>query len=107
MQIADLSYIENVLQQELILGSDGVLVMSEASATGLETFTFAISYSITETLSGSNSTSEGTGFAVAVGGEPTATVTVAGDGDIVIQKIKSKLFQNVATASGFIKTISL
>ncbi len=102
MQIADLPYLENVPEDELILGSAGVSVTSEALAFGSEIYPFASANSSATSQSDGDFTASGTGLAEAFGSASIAKVIVAGDGDPVIEKTTSKFFQNTAVASGFI-----
>ncbi len=107
MQITDLSYLQCVSEDELILGSAGVRVISEASASGLNSYIFASAKSTVTDVSNDVSTASGIGFSSAVGDNTTAKVTVEGDGDIVIRKTKSKFPKNTALASDFVVAIDL
>jgi hypothetical protein len=93
MQIADLNYLNNILEDDFVLGSDGISVTSEASTlstSGTETISaFTISYGV-ETSSSGVSTSEGTGLTLAVGEQTTTSVTVTSVTDPEIIKFKSK-----------------
>ncbi|MBW4666316.1 MAG: hypothetical protein KME60_02440 [Cyanomargarita calcarea GSE-NOS-MK-12-04C] len=107
MQIVDLDYLENVSEQEFILGSAGATVISDASATGTSAETFALVKTIARSFPYGGSIAFGRGFAVANDDNPTANVTVAGDGDIVIGQTQSKSFENTAFARGFVIAIDL
>ncbi len=105
MQIPDLSYLQCVPEDELILGSAGVSVISEASASGLDSYIFASAKSTAISVSNDVSTASGIGLSSAFGDNTTAKVTVEGDGDIVIKKTQSKFSKNTALASGFVIAI--
>jgi hypothetical protein len=107
MQIADLDYLENVSEQELILGSAGATVTTDASATGTSTETFAFAKTIARSFPYGGSIAFGRGFAQANGENPTTNLTVAGDGDIVIGETQFKSFQDSAFARGFVVAIDL
>ncbi|WP_373529016.1 hypothetical protein [Nostoc sp.] len=105
MQIADLPYLQNVSEDELILGSAGVSVTSEAWASGLETSAFASANSTSTTGSDGDSTANGTGLAGAFGDDATANLTMVGDGHRVIGKAKFKSSKKTAVVNGFITVI--
>ena len=107
MQITDLDYLENVSEEELILGSAGTTVTDYASATGTSTETFALGKTIAKSFPYGVSIAFGRGLAVANGDNPKANVTVAGDGDIVVGKTQSKYSQDSAFARGFVVAIDL
>jgi len=108
MQIPDLSYLQCVQEDELILGSAAVSVISEASASGLDSYIFASAKSTATVLSNDDvSTASGIGLSSAFGDNPIAKVTVEGDGNIVIRKTKSKFSKKTALASGSIIAIDL
>ncbi len=107
MQISDLSYLENVPEDDLILGSAGVLVNAMASALGDSTATLALTDAKTRLLPSGVSIGFGRGLAVAVGDNPQASVTVAGSGDIVVGRTKSISSQDTAVARGFVLVVDL
>jgi hypothetical protein len=107
MQIADLSYLDNVPQDELISGSAGVLVDATASASGYPSSTYIFTDGRAVLLPSGVSLAFGRGLAVANGDNPTANVTVAGDGDIVVGGTRSRHFQDTAVARGFVIAIDL
>ncbi|MBW4476208.1 MAG: hypothetical protein KME54_04870 [Tolypothrix brevis GSE-NOS-MK-07-07A] len=107
MQIADLSYLDNVPQEELISGSAGVLVDATASASGYPSSTYIFTDGRAILLPSGVSLAFGRGLAVANGDNPTANVTVAGDGDIVVGGTRSRSSQYTAVARGFVIAIDL
>jgi hypothetical protein len=107
MQITDLDYLENVLEEELIFGSAGVMVTDDASATGTSTETFALGTTIARSFTSGVSIAFGRGLAVANGDNPKANVAVAGDGDLVLGKTQSNYSQDTAFARGFVVAIDL
>ena len=106
MQIADLPYLQNVSEDELILGSAGVSVTSEAFAFGSETSLY-VSANSTATSWSNDDTAYGTGLAGAFGDNATANLTVASDGNIAIRKSKFKSSRKTAVASGFVSANDL
>ncbi|MHC0061834.1 hypothetical protein ACWATR_02765 [Nostoc sp. UIC 10890] len=107
MQIVDLPYLESVPKDDLILGSAGVSVTSEAFAFGSTSYLFVSANSSATSASDGDFTENATGVAGAFGDNAIATVTVAVDGDPVIEKTSSNLLQNTAVESGFVAVISL
>ncbi|MBG1265059.1 hypothetical protein [Nostoc sp. WHI] len=107
MQITDLTYLENVPENELILGSAGMSVTSEALASGSESSAFASANTTATTGLDGYSTANGTGLAEAFGDDATTNLTIAGDGDIVIGKTKVKSSKKSAVVSGFAIAIDL
>jgi hypothetical protein len=106
MQIPDLSYLESVPEDELILGSAGVTVTSEASAFGSVSNPFASANSSAKALSSGVSKTVAIGSSVAVGNSTTAKVKIVGDGDVVIKKNQSNFSQNSTVRSLVVVTIS-
>ncbi len=107
MQITDLSYLDNVLEKELISGSAGVLVDATASASGYQSNTLILTDARAKLLPNGVSIAFGKGLAVANGNNATANVTVAGDGDIVLGKTKNRSSKDTAVARGWIIAIDL
>jgi hypothetical protein len=107
MQITDLSYLDNVPQDELISGSAGVLVDATASASGYPSSTFIFTDARARLLPSGVSIAFGRGLAVANGDNLTVDVTVAGDGDIVLGKTINRHFKATAIARGFVIAIDL
>lgn len=105
IQIADLSYLENVPENQLILGAVGADVTSSAKAEGDKTFTSAEARTKSRTLPNGFGIAIGYGTAEAIGENPTANVTVKGEGDIVNQKTKSFSQGDRAFAWGFVVAI--
>jgi hypothetical protein len=103
MQIADLSYLEDVSEQTFLAG--GALVAVDAKATGTSTFTDAVTKA--KTFKNGISIAFGFGRAIATGGNPMAGVFVYGEGDKVIEKTKTKYFENKDTvvSRGFVIAI--
>ncbi|MEH1901926.1 MAG: hypothetical protein V7L04_11060 [Nostoc sp.] len=107
MQIADLSYLQNVSKDEFVLGSAGVNVFSRAFAFGSDNYPFASANSSSKAWSIDDSTGNGIGVAQAFGDNATANLVTVGDGDIVIGKNKFKSYENTALASGSVISIDL
>ncbi len=107
MQIADLLYIENIQENELILGSAGAFAVAESSAEGISSETWAFTETIAASLPKNGSLAIGVGFASAVGTNPTAGVGVAGSGDIVAVANYSKDSKYVSVAAGAVVAIDL
>jgi hypothetical protein len=105
IQIADLLYLENVPEDELILGSAGLSVTSEAFAFGSESYPFASASSTATSRSDDDFASIGTGLAEAFGEDSTASITVISGGDTVIEKTKSQTFENTGFGGGFITAL--
>lgn len=109
MQIADLPYLENISEGELIFAAAGALVIASATVVG-DTGYVATSGTITkQDLPNDGSIVFGTGTAVAVGDYPTAEVIVAGYGDIVVGQTQSYYIppQDTAVATGFVVAIDV
>ena len=98
MDIRDLSYLESVTKDELILGSARVTITSKAFASGSK----YASASSSSTTTSDGLIAKGAGFARAVGTHTTAKVTAEGNASLVIKRIKSKFSKNSVTASGFV-----
>lgn len=112
MKIADLSYLENVLESEVIFGGgDGALVGVDAlaAASGDDTLalTSAIAISPVKVKEHGAEKSIASGTAVAYGEEPIALVIPYGEGDIVKTKSKTKYKDDMAIATGSVKVIDL
>lgn len=107
MQVTDLSYLDNVSENELISGSVGVLVDATASASGYPSSILTLTDARARLLPSGVSIAFGRGLAVANGDNPTANVTVAGDGDIVVGKTINRSSQDIAVARGWIIAIDL
>jgi hypothetical protein len=96
MQIPDLSYLESVPEDELILGSAGVNVTAEAFAVGSDSSPFAsANTSIRAFVSNDLILQEGSGTAGAVGDNPRTNVTVE------IKKPRFKFSAKPAVSKGF------
>jgi hypothetical protein len=102
MEIHDLSYLQCVPQDELILGSIGVSVTSEAFALGSNSSTFAIANTSAKALSIDVFTATGTGLAGAFGDDFTANVTA-----VLIRKSKFIFPKKTAIPSDFVVAIDL
>ncbi|MEH2414187.1 hypothetical protein [Nostoc sp.] len=108
MHISDLSYLESVSEDEFILGSFGVSVISEALSLSSNNSPFASANSTSTSFSSDvYRRSYGTGLAVASGDYSTASITLGGDGDIVIGKTRYNFSENTAVASGSVIAIDL
>lgn len=84
MEIRDLSYVENVSENQLVLGSAGTIVIANASASGSSPIVLANTNTRAIDLINGGSVAVGVGVALASGAHPTAQVIVAGSGDKVI-----------------------
>jgi hypothetical protein len=107
MQITDLCYLQNVPEDDLILGSSGVSVTSKASALGSDKYTSISANTSAASFSTNDSKAYGRGLANAIGNDAKAEVGFTGYGDIVIAKTKSQLSKKTAVTSGFIIAIDL
>jgi hypothetical protein len=88
MKIADLSYLENTSENELILGGDGSVLGITAQAAGTTTKTDT---DVTMRNAGKVTIAKGTGEALAIDKNPYADVDVYYAGfDIMNIKTKSK-----------------
>lgn len=108
MQIVDLSYLSNISESDLILGSVGATVTANASATGsLTATTYVLTDTFAKKLRSGAAVAVGTGVAVAKGDNVAVGVTVAGEGDLVIDIDGSKytVSKNVAVALGIVIAI--
>ncbi|OKH52421.1 hypothetical protein NIES2101_14420 [Calothrix sp. HK-06] len=107
MQIVDLSYLDNISETDLILGSVGAIVVASASATGSSPKTYALTDTFAKKLQNGGAIAIGRGLAVANGDNPTANVAVAGEGDLVIDIDGSKFLvsKNTAIALGIVIAI--
>lgn len=107
MQITDLSYCEEISENDLALGSAGVLVAASAGASGTSAEAAISTDSWVREFTNGGSIAIGLGTAKATGTNPTASVTVAGEGDIVLGKTGSKSSNKVAVARGIVIAIDL
>ena len=108
MLIADLSFLENVSENDLIFGGgDGVLVGVDAYASAEGDDTLAVTDATTKARKFRNGISIGwgRGKAVAVGENPTAIVEVDGEGDIVLSRTRSRSGEDTAVARGGVLAI--
>ena len=112
MLITDLSFLENVSENDLIFGGgDGALVGvgAYASAEGDDTLavTNAIAIAPVKVKKHGAEKSIASGTAVAYGEDPVAVVIPYGEGDIVKTKSKTKYKDDMAIATGSVKVIDL
>jgi hypothetical protein len=109
MQIVDLSYLDNISENDLTLGSAGAIVAANASATGSSPKTYVFTDTFAKKLRNGGAIAIGTGVAIANGNNSTASVAVAGEGDLVISIDNSKYFvsKNTAIAFGIVVAIDL
>ncbi|BAZ05413.1 hypothetical protein [Calothrix sp. NIES-3974] len=89
MLVNDLSYLEDVSECQLILGSAGVMVNAEAVALGKSTATLTKANTQARLLPSGVSVARGIGFARAEGEVTSTEVTVAGAGDIVVSNTRT------------------
>lgn len=90
MKIADLAFLQNICENELVLGSAGVAVTAFAIAEGNSSYTLASADTSARPLPLNGSIAIGQGFARATGDNRLAGIAVAGEGDIVVGTTKSK-----------------
>jgi hypothetical protein len=95
MQIPDLSYLQSVPEDELILGSAGVNVTAEAFAVGSDSSPFASANTSTRAFVSNDLVQEGSGTAGAVGDKAKTNVTVE------ISKPKFKFSAKPPVSKGF------
>ncbi|RUT10013.1 hypothetical protein DSM106972_005080 [Dulcicalothrix desertica PCC 7102] len=109
MQIVDLSYLGNIPETDLILGSVRATVAANASATGSSPKTYASTNTFAKPLRNGGAIAIGTGLGIANGNNPTANVAVAGEGDFVIDIDGSGYLvsKNTAIALGIVIAIDL
>jgi hypothetical protein len=109
MLITDLSYLENVSENESILGGDSLLgITSYASAEGDVTYTLATANTDLKTVgNGKVTIGKGNGTALAIGSDPYAEVSYDAQGfDKVIAKGNSGAGENYAFDSVRVIAIS-
>jgi hypothetical protein len=107
MQILDLSYLCNTSETDLIVGSVGATVDSNAFATGSRAKTYALADTFSTKLQNGGAIALGIGKAVATGSNLKASVKVAGEGDLVLEIEGSKYLvcKNTAIALGIVIAI--
>jgi len=76
MHISDLSYLESVSEDEFILGSFGVSVISDALSLGSDNSFASTNSTSTSSSSDVYTRSYGTGLAVGSGDYSTASITI-------------------------------
>jgi hypothetical protein len=108
MQIADLTYLESIAENEdAISGGVAVGVDAYAGATGNSTYTLTDTNTTARLLPSGISLGMGRGFAAAIGNDPIAGVNVYGEGDKIISRTKVLYFprRDTTVARGFIFVI--
>ncbi|MGD1713669.1 hypothetical protein [Dapis sp. BLCC M172] len=88
IKIADLSYLENATENELIYGGVGVVVESSAIAYGDSTYTYTDANTTARATQGAD-VAIGRGFSLALRDTTTTNVTVDGTGDKVVSSTTS------------------
>lgn len=101
MKIEDLAFLDNVSENELILGSAAVSLTSIAAAEGNSATTLVVANTTASPLSAGGNIAIGKVFAIATGDNPTVGVAVAGEGDIVIGVTSSKEIPRLNTTIAF------
>lgn len=95
MKIADLSYLENAPENELVIGGASGTIGAVASAEGANSLTFTDTDTNIETKNNGTVKFKGTGEALAIGDNPQANVYYSLYGfDTVKVKTKDKLGPN-------------
>ncbi|WP_017651505.1 hypothetical protein [Fortiea contorta] len=105
MLIKDLSYLENVSENQLVLGSAGTIVIANASATGTSPLAYVNTNTRAINLRNGGSVAVGVGIAVASGVNPSAQVVVGGFGDKVIRLTPNINTPNLDIAIGVVVAI--
>ncbi|MBD1845634.1 hypothetical protein H6F89_19930 [Cyanobacteria bacterium FACHB-63] len=94
MLINDLSYLEEIAENNTISGGVLVGVTADALALGDPSATLTDTTATVRMLGNGGSMGKGHGIAVAIGDDVSAGVNLIGVGDSVKMKIKEKYFPN-------------
>lgn len=109
MQITDFSYLDDLLENDLILGSAAAVVTTNASSLGNGSYTVTNVNVKKQSLPNHISIIRGSGSAVAFGEHPSAEVIVGGSADILILTSQSQYSssRNIAVATGSVIAIDV
>jgi hypothetical protein len=107
VHIDDLSYLENISESDLVLGSAGATATAEAVAFGQSSTALTFTDSFAKKLQNGGSVAIAGGVGIAIGDNSTASVNVTGNGNLVIQINGSKFItsKNAAIAAGIVVAI--